>query len=62
MGTYLKYGVNTTLCREDEFETTQRSQNISVIPGSNGTVLFSEEGKRLIDYIFSNAVIMVFIV
>ncbi|NXG10287.1 FLT3 kinase, partial [Sakesphorus luctuosus] len=31
--------------REDEFEITQRSQNINVTPGSNGIVLFSEEDK-----------------
>ncbi|NXV03886.1 FLT3 kinase, partial [Cettia cetti] len=37
-------------------------QNINVTLGSNGIVLFSEEGKRLIDFIFSNAVIIVFIV
>ncbi|NXO72049.1 FLT3 kinase, partial [Phainopepla nitens] len=48
--------------KEDEFETTQRSQNINVTAGSNGIVLFSEGGKRLIDYIFSNAVIIVFII
>ncbi|NXY36052.1 FLT3 kinase, partial [Pomatorhinus ruficollis] len=54
-GIHLKYGVNTTLCREDELETTQGSQNINVTLGSNGILLFSEEGKRLTDYIFSNA-------
>ncbi|NXH40895.1 FLT3 kinase, partial [Dicaeum eximium] len=31
--------------REDEFETTERSQDINVTPGSNGIVLFSEEDK-----------------
>ncbi|XP_071409467.1 receptor-type tyrosine-protein kinase FLT3 isoform X2 [Pithys albifrons albifrons] len=45
MGTTLKYSVNTTLCREDEFEITQRSQKINVTPESNGIVLFSEEDK-----------------
>ncbi|XP_027758831.1 receptor-type tyrosine-protein kinase FLT3 [Empidonax traillii] len=45
MGTHLKYGVNTTLYREDESEIMQRSQNINVTPGSNGMVLFSEEDK-----------------
>ncbi|KAJ7409594.1 receptor-type tyrosine-protein kinase FLT3 [Willisornis vidua] len=45
MGTHLKYSVNTTLCREDEFEITQRSQKINVTPESNGIVLFSEEDK-----------------
>ncbi|KAK4830860.1 hypothetical protein QYF61_013789 [Mycteria americana] len=44
-GTHLKYGVNTTLCREAEFEITQRSQNINVTSGSNGIVLYSEEDK-----------------
>ncbi|XP_016151702.1 PREDICTED: receptor-type tyrosine-protein kinase FLT3 [Ficedula albicollis] len=45
MGTHLKYGGSTTLCREDEFETTQRSQNMNVTNGSNGIVLFSEEDQ-----------------
>lgn len=54
--------MNTTLSREDGFEIMKRSQNINVTPGANGTVLFSEEGKSLIDYIFSNSVIIVFIV
>lgn len=62
MGTHLKYSVNTTLCREDDLEATQRSQNINVTLDSNGIVLFSEEGKRLTDYLFSNSVIIVFIV
>ncbi|NXI53802.1 FLT3 kinase, partial [Chloroceryle aenea] len=42
-GTQLKYSVNMTLCREDEFKITQKSQNMNVISGSNGTVLYSEE-------------------
>ncbi|NXM52870.1 FLT3 kinase, partial [Illadopsis cleaveri] len=42
--------------------TVSGSQNINMTLGSNGIVLFSEEGKRLIDCIFSNAVIIVFIV
>lgn len=62
LGTHLKYNVNTNLCREEELETMQGSQNINVTLGSNEIVLFSEEGKRLIDYIFSNALIIVFIV
>ncbi|NXB24655.1 FLT3 kinase, partial [Rhagologus leucostigma] len=45
IGTHLKYGVNTTLSREDEFEITQRSQNINVTPGAKRTVLFSEEDR-----------------
>ncbi|OWK61558.1 Receptor-type tyrosine-protein kinase FLT3 [Lonchura striata] len=44
-GTHLRYSVNTALCREDECETMERSQNINVTLGSNGIVLFSEEGK-----------------
>ncbi|RMC07253.1 hypothetical protein DUI87_16710 [Hirundo rustica rustica] len=44
-GTHLKPSVNITPCREDELETTQRSQNINVTLGSNGIVLFSEEDK-----------------
>ncbi|XP_064297165.1 receptor-type tyrosine-protein kinase FLT3 [Phalacrocorax carbo] len=44
-GTHLKYNVNMTVCREDEFEITQRSQNINVTSVSNGTVLYSEEDK-----------------
>ncbi|NXE95456.1 FLT3 kinase, partial [Menura novaehollandiae] len=59
------YGGDSTdmrqFIKQDEFEITQRSQNINVTPGSNGAVLFSEEGKRLIDYIFSHSVIIVFI-
>ncbi|KAK2533056.1 Flt3 [Columba livia] len=43
-GTHLKYGVNTTLYREDEFEITQ-SQNMNVTSRSNGIVLYSEEDK-----------------
>ncbi|XP_064906924.1 receptor-type tyrosine-protein kinase FLT3 isoform X4 [Columba livia] len=43
-GTHLKYGVNTTLYREDEFEITQ-SQNMHVTSRSNGIVLYSEEDK-----------------
>ncbi|PKU46544.1 receptor-type tyrosine-protein kinase hypothetical protein [Limosa lapponica baueri] len=54
-GTRLKYGVNTTLCREDEFEITQR-QNMNVASGSNGIVLYSEEGKNLIAVTSSNSV------
>ncbi|NXS09517.1 FLT3 kinase, partial [Neodrepanis coruscans] len=46
---------------EDEFEITQRSQNVNMTPGSNGSVLFSEGGKRLI-FISSNSVIIVLIV
>ncbi|NXM73274.1 FLT3 kinase, partial [Serilophus lunatus] len=45
MGTHLKYDVNTTLCREDEFEIMKSSQNINMTHGSNGIVLFSEEGS-----------------
>ncbi|KAM6140963.1 LOW QUALITY PROTEIN: receptor-type tyrosine-protein kinase FLT3 [Pterocles gutturalis] len=44
-GSHLKYGVNTTLWREDEFEITQ-SQNMNMTEsGSNGIVLCSEEEK-----------------
>lgn len=59
--THLKYGVNTTLCREDEFEITQ-SQTVNVASISNGVVLYSDEGKRLIVFISSNSVINVFII
>uniref|UniRef100_A0A8B9CSC6 receptor protein-tyrosine kinase n=1 Tax=Anser brachyrhynchus TaxID=132585 RepID=A0A8B9CSC6_9AVES len=45
MRTHLKYGVNMSLCREDEFEITQTSQNINMTPGPNGIVLFSEEDE-----------------
>ncbi|KFO57402.1 Receptor-type tyrosine-protein kinase FLT3, partial [Corvus brachyrhynchos] len=31
--------------REDEFEIMQRSQNVNVTPGANGTVVLSEEDK-----------------
>ncbi|XP_069739238.1 receptor-type tyrosine-protein kinase FLT3 [Phaenicophaeus curvirostris] len=44
-GTHLTCGVNMTLCREDEFEITQGSQNTNVTYGSNGVVLNSEEDK-----------------
>ncbi|KAF2973757.1 hypothetical protein EK904_004599 [Melospiza melodia maxima] len=44
-GTHLKYSVNTALCRGDEFETMQRSQNINVTLEPNGIVLLSEEDK-----------------
>ncbi|XP_054670191.1 receptor-type tyrosine-protein kinase FLT3 isoform X2 [Grus americana] len=44
-GTHLKYGVNTTVCREDEFEITQSRQSMNVTSGSNGIVLCSEEDK-----------------
>ncbi|KFQ76709.1 Receptor-type tyrosine-protein kinase FLT3, partial [Phaethon lepturus] len=37
--------------REDEFEITQSHQNMNVTFGSNGIVLYSEEGKRLIAFI-----------
>lgn len=60
-GTHLKYSVNTALCRGDEFETMQRSQNTNVTRGSDGIVLLSDEGKRLIDYIFRNAVLLYFL-
>eukprot|EP00075_Anas_platyrhynchos_P036242 XP_027325495.1 receptor-type tyrosine-protein kinase FLT3 isoform X1 [Anas platyrhynchos] len=43
MRTHLKYGVNTSLCGEDEFEIAQTSQNINMTPGPNGIVPFSEE-------------------
>uniref|UniRef100_A0A8C3GR86 receptor protein-tyrosine kinase n=1 Tax=Cairina moschata TaxID=8855 RepID=A0A8C3GR86_CAIMO len=43
MRTHLKYGVNMSLCREDEFEIAQTSQNINMTPGTNGIVPFSEE-------------------
>lgn len=52
-GTHLKYGVNTTLCREDEFEIAQ-NQNMNVASGSKGIVLYSEEGENLVAVISSN--------
>ncbi|XP_035181404.1 receptor-type tyrosine-protein kinase FLT3 isoform X1 [Oxyura jamaicensis] len=45
MRTYLKYGVSMSLCREDELEIAQTSQNINMAPGPNGIVLFSEEDE-----------------
>nr|XP_026646466.1 receptor-type tyrosine-protein kinase FLT3 [Zonotrichia albicollis] len=44
-GTHLKYSGNTALCRGDEFETMQRSQNINVTLEPNGIVLLFEEDK-----------------
>lgn len=55
MRTHLKYGVNTSLCGEDEFEIAQTSQNINMTPGPNGIVPFSEEGKRLTGVISINS-------
>ncbi|XP_061230368.1 receptor-type tyrosine-protein kinase FLT3 isoform X2 [Neopsephotus bourkii] len=43
-GAHLKYSVNASLWREDEFEVMQ-SQNINVASGSNGIVLPSEEDE-----------------
>uniref|UniRef100_A0A493THL2 receptor protein-tyrosine kinase n=1 Tax=Anas platyrhynchos platyrhynchos TaxID=8840 RepID=A0A493THL2_ANAPP len=43
MRTHLKYDVNTSLCREDEFEIAQTSQNVNMTPGPDGIVPFSEE-------------------
>lgn len=51
--------MNTTLYREDEFEIAQ-SQNMNVTSRSNGIVLYSEEGRRLIAFISSNSAINVF--
>ncbi|NXN34586.1 FLT3 kinase, partial [Nycticryphes semicollaris] len=58
-GTHLQYGVNTTPCRQDEFEITQR-QNVNVASGSNGIVLYSEEGKNLL--LLSLVILLLFII
>ncbi|KAM8819729.1 LOW QUALITY PROTEIN: receptor-type tyrosine-protein kinase FLT3 [Eudromia elegans] len=44
-GTPLKYSVNMTLCRDNDFGNTQSSQNINVASGLNGIVLYSEEDE-----------------
>ncbi|XP_009684817.2 receptor-type tyrosine-protein kinase FLT3 [Struthio camelus] len=44
-GTVLKYGVNMTLCREDDFGSLQPSQSINVASESSGIVLYSEEDE-----------------
>uniref|UniRef100_A0A8C8EAE8 receptor protein-tyrosine kinase n=1 Tax=Otus sunia TaxID=257818 RepID=A0A8C8EAE8_9STRI len=41
---------NFSFYHNEEFEITQRSQNINVTSGSSGIVLYSEEGKRLIPF------------